>query len=253
MLSVDPEIENFILTLFNSDMISGVLEPFPTINHRTQKFIRRTNYMNYDVLYWLYQKGLLFDFSKPEYNNYIASVICFTTNSIDYVPFQEFMSSFERLTNLQPNFKNHIDIDKMINVSKKHNELYGELYYLYLQNDINVPLVLFTVTILNIKWNQNTIYTFFIFLELFIKKQLLAQSDFCIFKYKIQNQTFVDWFFSYEVHLFMYNSDFNLSCFDLVREIKEEKIKYKNVLINNINISLDIIKYILLPFLGTII
>jgi hypothetical protein len=248
MLSVDPEIENYILALFNSDILLTAREGFSTINVRTMYFIKKTNYMNYDVLYWLYQKGLLLDLSKPEYIKYIACVVCFTTKSGDYVNFRRFMSSFETLTNLHPNFKNQIDLNKMINVSKQNDERDGEYYYIYLENDINVPFVLFTVSILNIKWDQNTMYTFFIFLELFIKKQLLAQSDFCIFKYKIQNQTFVDWFFSYEVHLFMNNSEFNLSSFDLVREIKEEKIKFKNVL-NNTTISNDIIKYIVIPFL----
>jgi hypothetical protein len=250
LLPIDPEIENYILTLFNSDMLITAREGFSTINLRTIKFLEKTEYINYDVLYWLYQKGLLFDFSKPDYINYVAGVICFTTKKTDEedsVYFARFMYSIRTLSNLQPNFKNQIDIDKMVNIKKydtgEHN------YILYQKNDINLPLVLFTVSILNIKWNQNTIYTFFIYLEIFIKKQLLTQPDFCIFQYKIQNQSFIDWFFSYEVHLFMNNSEFNLTCFDLVRQIKEEKIKLKNVLYN-IPISNDIIKYVVIPFSG---
>jgi len=247
MLSVEPEIENFITTLFNTQLFTGAKPGFSPINVRTMRFIEKTKYVNYDVLYWLYQKGLLFDFSKPEYINYIGGVICFTNkdNNIGYIYFEEFMSSVERLNNLQPNFKYQIDIHKMVNITK-NNEGQTSLYQ---NNDINLPLVLFTVSILNIKWNQNTIYTFFIYLEIFIKKQLLTNPNFSIFQYRIQNQSFIDWFFSYEVHLFMNNLNFNLSSFDLVIEIKEEKIKYKNILINNINISLDIIKYVVLPFL----
>ena len=248
MLSVDPLIENYILTLFNSDMLITAREGFSTINLRTIKFLEKTEDINYDVLYWLYQKGILFDFSKPEYINYVAGVICFTTKRIDEedsVYFDRFMNSIGTLSNLQPNFKNQIDIDKMVNIKKynigEHN------YILYQKNDINIPLVLFTVSILNMKWDQNTIYTFFIYLEIFIKKQLLTNPNFSIFQYKIQNQSFIDWFFSYEVHLFMNNLNFNLSSFDLVREIKEEKIKFKNVL-NNTTISNDIIKYIVIPF-----